>query len=215
MVNDCIRAGLRYEAENHATPSMKKLSHLCYGHLKNYDVYSAYRLTAITKAAGILSSRRKSIKRGIITKSPYVSKPLLVSCYHIKFQGNNLRVPLRDKRHEHIPLNAHTLRVLSDAALRINSFTLTCTSLSITISKKMDANLDEATSTIGIDRNLRNLTVGNEKKVTYYDMSKMVKIGENTRSIVRSFKRNDVRIRQSISSKYGRRRKQRTNQIIH
>jgi hypothetical protein len=56
MVNDCIRVGLKFEEENHATPSMRKLSLLCYGQVKKYDVYSGYRLTAITKAAGILSA---------------------------------------------------------------------------------------------------------------------------------------------------------------
>ena len=78
MVNDCIRIGLKFEEEKHATPSMKKLSLLCYGQLKKYSVYSAYRLTAISKAAGILSARRKSIKSGFLARSPYASRPLLV-----------------------------------------------------------------------------------------------------------------------------------------
>ena len=60
---------------------------------------------------------------------------------------------------------------------------------------------------MGIDRNLRNVTVGNAEQVTYYDVSKVVEIAENTRSIVRSFKRNDVRIRREIAAKYGRRRR--------
>ena len=70
MVNDCIRIGLKFEEEKRATPSMKKLSLLCYGQLKKYRVYSAYRLTAISKAAGILSARRKSIKRGSLRGAP-------------------------------------------------------------------------------------------------------------------------------------------------
>ena len=111
MVNDCIRVGLKFEEENHSTPSMKKLSLLCYSQLKRYEVYSAYRLTAISKAAGILSARRKSIKRGFFTRRPYVSKPLLVSCYHLKIQDGKLRVQLRDGRFEYIALNAHTMRV--------------------------------------------------------------------------------------------------------
>jgi len=49
---------------------MKKLSLLCYGQLKKYEVYSAYRLTAISNAASILSALRKSIKRGFFSKSP-------------------------------------------------------------------------------------------------------------------------------------------------
>ncbi|MEW6603362.1 MAG: hypothetical protein AB1351_01585 [Thermoproteota archaeon] len=48
----------------------------------------------------------------------------------------------------------------------------------------------------GVDRNLRNLTVGNNIEVVQYDLSKAVDIAENTRSIVKSFKRNDdARIR--------------------
>ena len=216
MVNDCLRAGLKFEEENKSTPSMKKLSLLCYGQLKRYEVYSAYRLTAISKAAGILSARRKSIRRGFFTRNPYVSRPLLVSCYNVKVQDHKLRVQLGDGRFEDIPLNAHTLRVLSRAAgLRINSFALTATSLSICFSKENEAEPEGFTDAIGIDRNLRNLTVGNEHRVTYYGMAKVVEIGENTRSIVRSFKRNDARVLQSISSKYGRRRRERTKQIIH
>jgi putative transposase len=216
MVNDCIRVGLKFEEENHVTPSMRKLSLLCYGQLKKYHVYSAYRLTAITKAAGILSARRKSIKRGYHAKSPYVSKPLLVSCYHLKIQDGKLRVQLGDKRCEYVPLNPHTLRALSETTQRVNSFTLTGVSLSLCVSKEvMRAEPRELTGTVGIDRNLRNLTVGNAEKVTYYDMTKVVEIADNTKSIVRSFKRNDVRIRQSVSSKYGTRRSERTKQVIH
>ena len=53
---------------------------------------------------------------------------------------------------------------------------------------------------VGIDRNLRNLAVGNGERVTYYDMSKVVDICENTRNIIGSFRRDDVRIRRHISS---------------
>jgi putative transposase len=215
MVNDCLRVGLKFEEENRSTPSMKKLSLLCYGQLKRYEVYSAYRLTAISKAAGILSSRRKSIKRGFFTRTPYASRPLLVSCYNVKVQDRKLRVQLRDGQFEDIPLNAHTLRVLSDDELRINSFTLTAASLSICFSKETEAEPGGFTDAIGIDRNLRNITVGNQEKVTYYDMTKVVEIGENTRRIVGSFRRDDVRIRRSIASKYGRRRSERVKQIIH
>src|SRR3984893_8899073 len=213
MVNDCIRIGLKFEEEKRTTPSMKRLSLLCYGKLKKYGVCSAYRLTAISKAAGILSARRKSIKRGFLARSPYVSRPLLVSCYHLKIQDGKLRVQLGDRRCEYIPLNTHTLRVLS-AALRINSFTLTGNSLSICVSKEIEPG-PELKSAVGIDRNLRNLTVGNEEKVTYYDMTRVVEIGESTRGIVGSFRREDVRIRRSIASKYGRRRSERVKHIIH
>jgi len=68
---------------------------------------------------------------------------------------------------------------------------------------------------VGVDRNLKNLTVGDEQLVTCYDVTKVVDIGENTRSIIRSFKRADVRIRRKIASKYGKRRSDRTKQLLN
>jgi putative transposase len=73
----------------------------------------------------------------------------------------------------------------------------------------------ECSSTDGIDRNLRNLTVGNHASIVQYDLSKAVDIVENTRSIIGSFKRNDVRVRKKIAGKYGRRRAERIRQLMH
>ena len=75
--------------------------------------------------------------------------------------------------------------------------------------------MTECTSTVGVDHNLRNLTVGNESQIHYYDLPRAVKIARTTMRIVASFKRDDVRIRTDISSKYGRRRTARTGHILH
>src|SRR5213594_1873730 len=75
--------------------------------------------------------------------------------------------------------------------------------------------MTECTSTVGVDHNLRNLTVGNENQIHYYDLSKAVKIAKTTIRIVASFKRDDVRIRTEISCKYGRRRTARTGHALH
>jgi len=90
---------------------------------------------------------------------------------------------------------------------------LTEKSLSLCVSKEVRA--IEFTGIVGVDRNLGNIAVGNSEKITFYDISKIVEIGENSRAIVRSFKRNDVRIRQKLSAKYGKRRVERTRQIIN
>lgn len=208
MTNDCIRIGLSNQIS-----TMKKLSLFTYKELKRYGGYSKYRLTAISKAAGILSARKKSVRRGFKTKDPYVKKPILVSCYGFKVINGKLKIPLGNKKFEEIQLNKHTLVTISDPEITVNSFTLTETSLSFCISKEVPE--IEVTGAIGIDRNLRNLTIGNTGQVTYYDMSKVVEIGETTRDIIRSFKRNDVRIRRELSSKYGRRRQNRIEQILH
>ncbi len=66
-----------------------------------------------------------------------------------------------------------------------------------------------------IDRNLRNITIGNHDQVIQYDISNAVKIVDNTKSIMSSFKRNDHRIRKKLYSKYGIKRRNRINQMLH
>lgn len=212
MTNDCIRAGLQFEKENDRTPSLKKLSLLSYAELRRrYGGYSQYALCAISKAAGILSTRKKSMRRGFPTGAPYVSKRGLVSCYGFKVEGGFLTVHLDGEAFESIPLNAHTRALLSDSTLRVRSFTLTEESVSLCVSKEVrEMGAEEVAGVVGVDRNLRNLTVGDKRQVVIYDMTDVVGIGERTREVVSSFKRDDVRIRRQIASKYGRRRSERT-----
>ena len=209
MTNICIQIGLEHDAS-----TLKRLSLLSYHELKCFHVPSYYKLCAISKAAGILASRKKSIRRGYQSKNPYLKNPMLTSCYGFKIANGKLLIPVRNKQFVENQLNPHTLRILSEPTLRVNSFTLTERSLSLSVSKEVEE-MKELASTVGVDRNLNNLTVGNEQQVTYYDMSKVVEIAENTRSIMRSFKRNDVRIRRKLSAKYGLRRTNRRTQIMH
>lgn len=208
MVNECIRIGL----ENDAT-TLKKLSNLSYSKLAKYNIISYYKLCAISRAAGTLANRKKSIKRGLNPRRPYASRPLLVSCYGFKNLDGVLKVPLGEMRYFDIPLNTYVKKILSDPSLKARSFTLTPDSLGICISKEV-AEI-ECRGIDGVDRNLRNLTVGNGKQVIQYDISKAVDIAENTRSIIRSYKLNDVRIRRKLYRKYGVRRKQRVGQLLH
>jgi len=217
MTNDCIRAGLQFEKENDRTPSLKKLSLLSYAELRRrYGGYSQYALCAISKAASILSTRKKSMRRGFPTGAPYVSKRGLVSCYGFKVEGGFLTVHLDGEAFESIPLNAHTRALLSDSTLRVSSFTLTEESVSLCVSKEVrEMGAEEVAGVVGVDRNLRNLTVGDKRQVVIYDMTDVVGIGERTREVVSSFKRDDVRIRRQIASKYGRRRSERTRQLLN
>jgi putative transposase len=208
MVNDCIKIGL----ENNIS-TMKKLSNLAYKQLADYDIISYYKLCAISHAAGILANRKKSIRRGMNPRQPYATKPLLVSCYGFKIADGVFQVPLGSREYFNIQLNNYVSRILSASFYKIRSFTLTADALSICISKEV-AEI-ECIRIEGVDRNLRNLTVGNESNVVQYDLSKAVDIAENTRSIIRSFKRNDVRIGRVLYRKCGMRRKHRIGQLLH
>ena len=219
MTNDCIRIGLKFERQNggSVTPSMKKLSQISYGELRaRYGGYSGYQLCANSKAAGILAARRKSIRRGFPTKTPYLSRPMLVSCYGFRIEGGNLIIHLDAGSFESIPLSSHCRVLLSNPELRVCSFTVTRESLSLCVSKIVREIADEElTGAVGVDRNLRNLSVGDSMIVTNYDMPEVVDIGENTKSVNRSLKRNDARIRQKLFSKYGKRKRDRTRQLLN
>lgn len=104
--------------------------------------------------------------------------------------------------------------ILSDPAVTVRSFTLTASN-TINICYSKDVAEIECITTAGVDRNLRNLTVGNHDNIIKYNLSKAVDVTQNTRSIVKSFKRNDIRIRRKIASKYGQRRKNRIKQLMH
>jgi len=210
MVNDCIRIGL---GEN--ISSLKALSIKSYHSLKGYNIPSYYKLCAISRASGILQARKKSIRRGIPTKSPYAVKNTLTSCYGFKVKDGALMIPLGHRRFLEIQLNRYTQNIISDKALKIRSFTLTDSIVSICISKEVEES--ECISVAGVDRNLWNVTYGchQEGFFTQYDLSKAVRIAETTREIVASFKRKDARIRKKIASKYGLRRRNRVRQLIH
>src|SRR5208283_3535971 len=79
MTNICIGIGLANDAS-----SLKRLSLLSYRELRGFRLPSYYKLCASSKAAGILAARKKSIKRGHMTKNPFLKKVLLTSCYGFK-----------------------------------------------------------------------------------------------------------------------------------
>jgi putative transposase len=208
MVNDSLRIGLANDAS-----SLRKLSLLSYNQLAQYDSPSYYKLCAISRAAGILAARKKYIRRGHATKTPYAFRQQLVSCYGFKIENGYLRISISRGKRFSIPLTKHTLEIISQPGVKVRSFTLTGSRLSLCIAR--DTPMIECTSTVGVDRNLRNLTVGNENQSHHYDLSETVRIASTTTSIVASFRRDDDRIRTRIVSKYGRRRTARTGHLLH
>ena len=208
MVNHSIRIGL----ENNCS-TLKRLSVLTYHELESYHIVSYYKLTAISQAAGRLAQMKKDIKKGRKPKSPFVQKPYLVSCYGFKINGMLLSFPVRNRETANILLNDHTTNILSDKTLVSKSFTITPNSLSISIFKDATPIIPE--KTIGIDRNLRNITFGNDEKIIQVNTAEMLKIKENYNYVKSTFKRNDHRIRKKIASKLGKRQTNRIKQRLN
>ncbi len=208
MVNDSIRIGLENDVS-----TMKKLCTLSYYKLSTYEIQTKYRLTAISQAAGRLSQMKRDIKKGKKPKSPYIKKPYLISCYGFKVNGILLTFPIRNREFTNVILNDHVANIVSDKSIKVRSFTLTPISLSLSIAKEIE--FIKPTRIIGIDRNLRNVTLGNSEKIVQINTAELLKIKENTTHVKSTFKRNDKRIMQKIYSKLGNRQARRIKQRLH
>src|SRR6267378_7711767 len=120
MVNESIRIGIANDAS-----SLRRLSLLSYNQLAQYDSPSYYKLCAISRAAGILTTRKKSLKRGFRTGIPYAVRPQLTSCYGFKVRNGRLEIPVSRGKRLSLPLTKHTLAVVSQEGVQVRSFTLT------------------------------------------------------------------------------------------
>jgi len=120
MVNNSIRVGLLNDVS-----SLRRLSLHSYNQLVQYDSPSCYRLCAISRAAGILAARKKSIPRGFAARTPYSFRQQLVSCYGFKIENGGLRIPVSRGKRFSISLTKRVLEVIPQPGVEVRSFTLT------------------------------------------------------------------------------------------
>ena len=207
MLNDCIRIGL----ETGAT-SLKTLSLKAYQQLRGYNVPSAYKLGAISRATGILRNYRKAKRKGIRVREPYARRLQLTTCYGFKIKKDLLLIPFKSKERIQIPLNQHTLQSLSIMDAR--SITLTVDRLSISYAKEVTE--IEPKGLVGIDRNLDNLTLADSSgRTEQIVLVKATQIKSKYRMVKARFTRNDVRVRRRIFQKYGEKQQNRVHHILH
>jgi putative transposase len=142
-----------------------------------------------------------------------MTRPLLVSCYYFKIREGFLCFKIRKRREVRISLTEHTKREIQKQGVKVRSFTITQSSLSLSFRKEVTYSTPK--SFLGVDRNASNVTCGNNLSVVQFGLTKVEEIAKTTKQIVRSFRRNDVRIRKIIASKYGIRRTERVKQLLH
>jgi putative transposase len=204
MTNECIRIGL---AEGKT--SLKSLSLASYSQLKRHETPCAYRLSAISSAAGILANYRRLSKKHHVNQ-PYCRRSKLTTCYGLKASNGKLQMP-GDLQ---IPLNAYVQRFLSQPSVEVRSATLTPESFSISVRKQVEPM--KCMGMIGIDRNLNNVTVvDTENRTERHDLHKASTVKSRCRQTKRQFHRNDMKARQMIYSKYGRLERGRVGWLLH
>ncbi len=204
MTNECVRVGL---AEGKT--SLKSLSLACYPKLKKHQIPAAYKLSAISNAAGILKNYRKLSKKHHV-KAPYCRRSKLATCYGLKVSAGNLRMP-GDLQ---LPLNVYVQRFLSQLGVEVRSVNLTPESFSISVRKQVEP--VECRGMLGIDRNLDNITIADtENRIERHDLSKATAVKSRCRQTKRRFRRNDVKVRRKIYSKYGQLERGRVDWLLH
>ncbi|MHB8601076.1 MAG: RNA-guided endonuclease InsQ/TnpB family protein [Nitrosotalea sp.] len=206
MVNECIKIGLDANIS-----TLGRFSSLHYKDLNRCQIQSKYKLTAMSQAMGRLAQRKRDIEKGRNPKSPYVNKPYLVSCYGFKINGMLLSIPIGNRDKLLVMLNDHTVSKLKGVEPR--SFTITPNSLSISIRKEV--NEIKPQSVIGIDRNLRNVTISTREQPIMYKTGKLLSIKENAVHVIASFRRNDRRVKGKFYSQKKNRRSRRVQQFLH
>jgi putative transposase len=209
MVNSCIRIGL---AEN--VTSFKSLSLKAYRQLEQYDSMSYYKICAISKAAGILKNHKKAQRRGKPVKRPYAWKPHLTTCYGFKIGNGSLLLPIKSGNKIRIPLNHHTLKVLSGIGLAARSVTLSARTITVAYSK--DVSTLEPGGFMALDRNFDNVTVADSNGlIMRHDLMEATETKTMYREVTSHMNRNDFRVKQRVYAKYGVRQRNRVKQLLH
>src|ERR1700758_2749087 len=107
MVNDCVEIGL-----SSGVTSLKRLSVLSWPQRRKYDCPSYYKACAVSRAAGILSARKKTLKRGINTRDPYSVRPQISAYQGFKIWDGALRIAVGRRSFQYLPLTSYTLSIL-------------------------------------------------------------------------------------------------------
>jgi putative transposase len=183
-----------------------------YHTMKSTNLPSCYKLGVITRACSILESRKKSKNRGILV---HHSKPLrpsicIISGFFVTAKGR-LFIPLQRDKYADVLLSRYLQEKLAGKKMR----SLTISSGLISICYSEDVEAVPVMTVFGVDRNEKNLTFGSKGGVVQLDMSKTGRIRQTTREVVGSFRRADTRVRRKLASKYWKRARNRTDQILH
>ena len=207
MVNHCLRIGLAEDLT-----SLKALSLRAYPQLAGFDAMSYYKLCAISAATGILRNYRKTKRNNPQTKEPYAQKLRLTTCYGFKIQDGYLLLPHRTRKPIRIQLTPHAQSTIQCHEVR--SVTLTRDQLSLAYARHVAA--VKPKGFMGIDRNLDNVTIAASNGfVASHDLFDATRAKAVYREAGSHMRRNDLRIRQEITGKYGLKQREKVRQILH
>lgn len=212
MTNEAIRIAL-----NEKVTSQFSITTKAYPQLATFPYPTAYRLSACNIATGLLRNYRSAQRKNRLTKKPYIKHPFLriwIGKERVaQIIDDKLRISLKAKeKFIFIPLSDYVLRSIQGFTVR--SVTLMACTLSLAFSK--ETVVTEPIGLIGIDRNLDNVTTANlngETKI--HDLSEATVTKQKYYFVRSHFNRADERIKKQVYSKYGKKQRNKVQQILH
>ncbi len=208
MCNDAIRIALKEKPK-----SRFRLIELAYPRLKEYGLHAHYILSACEIAYSVFKNPKRR-------SNPYLRKCFLkLGSQAYTLNHLIIRIPIRPRHFIYLTLSAsnYHLSLLNDSNLKRGSITLNNSMLAIATSKKIVE--IEPCGRIGIDINERNVTWADSSGlVRKEDMSNVVELKERYKAIrakIAQRTSKDRRIQRRLLSRYGKREKDRTAQVIH
>jgi len=177
------------------------------------NFYAKYVHGSLECATSKLKQYRKAKRKKQDAKIPYIWKNMLkLDNQSYKIRDDCIKIPIRSKQYCVIKLASYVLEQLQNT--KLGSITITQNKLIISYSREiMQQKLSDF---VAIDRNLDNVTTfDSQNNLIVHDLQKATKIKEVYRNVKSRFKRNDVRIRKKIFTKYGVKEKNKVYQILH
>jgi len=207
----CTNEAIRIGDENNLT-SRGMMHQKLYKTLRS-DFLAKYVQGALSVAKARLKLYRTTKKKHPNANRPYVKRDMItLDNQSFKITDGYLRFPIKPKQYVWVKLASYVLEKLESN--KIGSITITPERLIISYSKEVL--IKEPEHYQGIDRNLDNATsYDSTGKFMIYNLKKTNDIKDTYRKVKSHFKRNDVRLRKKLFSKYGKKERNRVHQLIH
>jgi hypothetical protein len=172
VANEAIRIGV----EKNLT-SKFNLHYELYYKLRS-EYHCKYVYGALECAASRFKNYKKTLRKNLKTKTPYISKNhLLLNNESYKISDGQIRIPINPRQYYSIKLNHYVLEQIRDA--KIGSITLTEDKLIISYSKEVSS--QKPTDFVAVDRNLNNATTfDTQNKFITHDLQKANEIKNHT-----------------------------------
>jgi len=206
MVNEALRIGF----EKKPRTRFQLITAVYPVFRKRYELHSHYILNACEVAFAMLRNRKWK-------KLPYAKHFFLKldnQTYRLDYMM--LRIPTTPRNFIRIPLRGgnYQLSFLRDPALKRGSITITESAVVLAVQKTASV-IEPLSKAVAYDINEKNITASNGER---FDLSHVANIKHQYSRIRTSIAKNtcrDLRIKQKLLSKYGKREKTRTVQALH